>query len=72
MTLTEHERQTAVWLKIKSHLDARLIELRTANDRDTNEIDTAKVRGRIAEVKALLELNVAPAALVPVLEYESP
>ncbi len=64
--LTPHDRQSAVWQKLKAHLDARLATLRVQND--TMPMDrTEKHRGRIVEVKALLALGEDK----PVLEDEN-
>jgi len=52
--LNDAELHTAVWLKVKKHLEARLEELRKKNDSDQSETKTCKVRGRIAEIKELL------------------
>ena len=52
--LNEAELNTAVWLKMKKHLEKRLDDLRKKNDSDMSEAKTYKVRGRIAEIKELL------------------
>lgn len=54
--LNEADLQTAVWLKLKKHLEERLESLRRKNDSDATETKTSKVRGRIAEVKELLAM----------------
>jgi hypothetical protein len=51
------ERQSAVWLKLKKQLEARLAMLRMKNDSDLSPHRTARLRGRIEEVKALLSLG---------------
>ncbi len=60
--LTEQERGSALWAKIKKHYEARLQELREENDSDKDDIKTAKQRGRIAEVKLVLGLDKPPPA----------
>lgn len=60
LVLTEADRQSALWLKIKSTLEQRLISHRTKNDTQLNEIETATLRGRIAEIKKMLDLETGP------------
>lgn len=55
--LTDLERKSAVWLKLKAHLEARLVTQRTKNDGDLSTDLTAKTRGRIAEIKELIALG---------------
>lgn len=64
MTLSNEERQSALWLKLRAHLEDRLEALRFQNDGDRTPEETAKIRGRIAEVKNMLALDPpAPAAI---------
>jgi hypothetical protein len=57
------ERQSAVWMKLKKHLEAELQRLRAKNDSNLDEQRTAILRGRIGQVKAILALeNDAPPA----------
>lgn len=59
--LTRDERDTNLWTKLMAHWSDRLASLRAQNDNsDRNEIDTAKLRGQIAELKQLLALNNDP------------
>lgn len=58
MTLTEQERNDPLWLKVKAELESRLNQLRKDNDKDMNESATAKLRGRISEVKRILDMGV--------------
>ena len=55
MKLIEFEAQSALWLKIEKELTDRLVTLRGQNDGDRSTEETAKLRGRIAEVKSILE-----------------
>lgn len=55
--LTESERMSALWQKLAQHYGERLSALRAKNDKPGNPDDTARLRGRIAEVKALLSLG---------------
>ena len=55
--LGQADRQSAAWAKLKAHMEARLAMLRRRNDSDQTEYKTAKLRGRIAEVEAMLSLG---------------
>jgi hypothetical protein len=61
--LTKEDFLTPTWLRLKEHYEVRLIELRTSNDRTLAIEDTAKLRGRIAEVKNILALDRPPPAI---------
>lgn len=50
------DRQSVTWARLSSYCDDRLATLRAQNDADMSEVETAKLRGRIAEVKAMLAL----------------
>lgn len=63
-TLSDTDRQAAVWLKLKKHMQDRLAVLRQQNDGDRDFDETQKLRGRIAELKRLLDLD----ADMPVIE----
>lgn len=64
MTLTEKERNSELWVKLKAHLEQRMQELRESNDSDLEPKDTAHVRGRIAECKEFIHLE-EPAPKIP-------
>jgi len=51
------ELQSAVWLKLQTHMEERLGQLRQQNDGDLDPIATSRVRGRIAMVKEILDLG---------------
>lgn len=56
--LDASDRQSAAWTKIKKHYEVRLVELRIENDVSSlTDTQTAKLRGRIDEVKCLLDLT---------------
>lgn len=55
--LTPTERDSPVWRKIKAHAEQRLESARKANDTNLDERKTAKLRGRIAELKHLATLD---------------
>ena len=56
-TLTEMDRHSATWKKLQAHYEDRLAKLRVENDGRLNADDTARLRGRIHECKALLALG---------------
>lgn len=51
------ERNSPLWQKLKAAYEQRLVQLREENDGDLLPDHTAKVRGKIAAVKELLELD---------------
>ena len=60
--LTNFERDTPLWKKLERHLLDRVEEARRRIEADLNDIETAKLRGRILELKALLaQANPDPA-----------
>ena len=58
--LSEADKVSPTWLRIKKHLQARVEALRNELEQDLPEERTAKVRGRLAEVKSLLSLDKYP------------
>lgn len=61
LQLTDAERQSALWMKLARHVEQRLDILRRRNDNQLDDLATAKLRGQIAECKAILALgNPAP------------
>lgn len=57
LKLSESEANSALWLKIKAHLEQRLERHRIRNDGNLPPDATANLRGRIAEAKYLLALD---------------
>ena len=53
-SLTKQEATTPVWAKLKAQIEARLEISRKQNDGDLSEVETARLRGRIAAYKELL------------------
>jgi hypothetical protein len=45
-----------VWAKVRDYCRLRIDSLRAQNDGDLSEAETAKLRGRIAELNAVLAL----------------
>lgn len=61
MNLSKTDRLSPIWQVVKAHLESRLERLRLMNDNESlDAIQTAAIRGRIAEVKALLLIGVDP------------
>lgn len=56
-SLKPHEKQSALWQKLQQHLESRLDIQRKKNDGNHDLVNTAKIRGRIAEIKSLLSLG---------------
>ena len=56
----DHERQGQLWRDLMRHCEDRIAELRQRNDADLDERQTANVRGRVAELKALIALGNPP------------
>ena len=54
--LTREDLRTTAWAHFIEDLQDRLQALREENDSFSDEMTTAKRRGRIAEVKGLLDL----------------
>lgn len=57
MRLEPHEAKSLLWLKIKTHMQAELATMRLRNDNPLDAIDTAKLRGRLAQTKEFLLLD---------------
>lgn len=57
LALTEGDKAHVTWVKIKRHLDARKQELLAKLAGDMPEEQTWKMRGRIAEINAMLEAD---------------
>jgi len=55
-TLTAADRESPLWRRFEAHLNERLAVLREQNDADKTPDATAHIRGRIAELKTLLDL----------------
>lgn len=62
--LTDADMNTPLWHAMRAHLERRLAAHRGKNDTDLTTEQTAKLRGQIHELKALLALE-APRPEVP-------
>lgn len=54
--LTQGDRQSQTWLKLKAHMEEKLKILRGQNDGELDPIQTAHIRGQIKFAKGLLAL----------------
>ncbi len=56
--LNQLEAQTPLWFAIRAHYEQRLSALRAQNDSmSLDPIKTAELRGRISEIKGLLQFD---------------
>lgn len=72
LLLNAAEKQTALWVKIKAHLESRLEICRKQNDGDADAVQTAKMRGRILELKSFLALENPPPGFTRGVEESPP
>jgi hypothetical protein len=57
LKLTPEDRRSRVFITLMTHWEERLKMLRSQNDGDNDALATAKLRGRIAELKLNLSLD---------------
>jgi hypothetical protein len=57
--LTEADKSTGLWLRLKAHLETRLTDVRQLNDRAQSEHETAALRGEIRCLKQLIRLDAS-------------
>jgi len=58
MRLTDAQQTNPLWQQLRRHYTDRLVQLQADNNNVAlSEKDTAVLRGRIAECKALLEMD---------------
>lgn len=57
MKLARHDIETALWRKLEEYIEQRMDVLRKTNDGDLEPMQTARLRGRIAELKSILALS---------------
>ena len=53
LVLTDGDIHSSLWLKLVKHWEARIDYLRKINESDRPETETAKLRGRIAELRMM-------------------
>ncbi len=65
--LTADDMRTPTWQRARQQLEARLASKRVELEKDADPVTTAKLRGRIAEIKELLALQAPAQASDPAL-----
>lgn len=65
MQISPQDKLSPLWRDLRAHLSTRLETLRAQNDGDLNPVDTAKKRGQITEIKALLAIGEERARPAP-------
>ncbi len=55
--LTRDDKNSPLWRKLVSHWESRIEALQRQNEGDQPESSTAKLRGRVAEIRANLTLS---------------
>lgn len=58
--LTDADRGSALWVRLKANLEKRLAAERARNDGDLDQIQTANARGYLRCVRGLLALDDKP------------
>lgn len=56
-SLTENDKHSGLWLRLKIHLESRLADARVRNDALQPESETAALRGEIKCLKHLIRLD---------------
>lgn len=59
-SLERHERESVVWDKLFKHLQERLETMRLTLEKTEDQDQSQKIRGRIIEIRHLLDLNKEP------------
>lgn len=57
MKLDTRDIQSALWVRLRAHLQERMDLCRRKNDGDLDPDETARLRGRIAQLKEILALE---------------
>ena len=70
MTLTESERQSALWIKLREELTTRLDRARRKNDGAMNDIETSNLRGEIRCLKQILAFGDPPSPVQVVENHD--
>ena len=55
--LSENEKASPLWLRLKAHLEDRLAAARVRNDGVQMEAETAALRGEIRALKRIISLG---------------
>ena len=54
--ITQHDLQSALAVKLRTHIDEKLLSLRAKNDGDLDATATAKLRGELKAYRNLKDL----------------
>lgn len=57
LKLDRNDLESSLWKRLQAHYEERLRVLRAQNDGDMDDKQTARMRGRIAEIKGFLVLG---------------
>ena len=57
LILTEEQKRSPLWLMLSDHWNKKLASYHLLNERDERELQTSKLRGKIAEIRANLYLS---------------
>jgi hypothetical protein len=58
--LSTEDKYSSLWRRLMAHWEDKINTLHTLNEGDRSEIETAKLRGRIMELRSALALNRDP------------
>jgi hypothetical protein len=64
LTLSDHDRHSALWKKLSEHLADQIRVLRAKNDGDLDLVETARLRGRISALKEIIALGDPPSPVM--------
>ena len=59
MKLTEQEKHSSTWTRLEEYLRSELDILRQRNDAEIDATSTARLRGRILQIKQILSLAIS-------------
>lgn len=58
--VTKADLKSTAWVNFERDLQLRLAELQRENENDLDAMKTARIRGRIAEIRSILALSADP------------
>jgi len=62
--LNAAELGSSAWVKVEAYMERRIESLRIELEKDKGDVETAKIRGRIDELKVFLRVARAPRGIV--------
>ncbi len=66
IVLTDADKHSGTWDKLQRYWEQELNDLRKANDHHMPEIETARLRGRISQIKAFMSMDNPLPSTVPI------